>query len=303
MIFSCSPTLSLFFQHSNTEGYLKTSSSCSDVNLPDPAAMLAVCVYSTKTWETCTQDSFSASTSLSVSFFTFLVESATSAVTHRPASQQVSVQLQYSHITTRQFFDRIHFLPFVPKGHCYLSAVDRSDQVTATPTWTPTSLCTNILRGPSVCSSKGPPGSLFMHKAKLHLCVCVCVCHQGLVIRSDRHSSVTRCCCSGRGIFFPPMHSIGVELINLSVLLLDCTHDESGHGLDLLSEGGLSLKDGIYLDWMLQWLHRHTETQKWENHTAHQLRAGKVCVGEAAEGVDSAVSSAAKKQPSIVVFC
>lgn len=41
---------------------------------------------------------------------------------------------------------------------------------------------------------------------------------------------------------------MGLELINLSVLLLDYTDDEIGDGLDLLSEGGLSLKDGIYLD-------------------------------------------------------
>lgn len=44
------------------------------------------------------------------------------------------------------------------------------------------------------------------------------------------------------------MHNMGLELINLSVLLLDYTDDEFGDGLDLLSEGGLSLKDGIYLD-------------------------------------------------------
>lgn len=44
------------------------------------------------------------------------------------------------------------------------------------------------------------------------------------------------------------MHNMGLELINLSVLLLDYTDDEIGDGLDLLSEGGLSLKDGIYLD-------------------------------------------------------
>ena len=50
------------------------------------------------------------------------------------------------------------------------------------------------------------------------------------------------------GILFSLMHNIGLELINLSVLLLDYTHDEYGHGLDLLSEGGLSLKDAVYLD-------------------------------------------------------
>lgn len=48
------------------------------------------------------------------------------------------------------------------------------------------------------------------------------------------------------------MHNIGLELINLSVLLLDYAHDEFGDGFDVLSEGGLSLKGEIYLDRMLQ---------------------------------------------------
>lgn len=43
------------------------------------------------------------------------------------------------------------------------------------------------------------------------------------------------------------MHNIGLELINLSVLVLDYTHDEFRGGSDLLSAGGLSLKEGIYL--------------------------------------------------------
>lgn len=50
------------------------------------------------------------------------------------------------------------------------------------------------------------------------------------------------------GIFFSLMYNIGLKLINLSVLLLDYTRDEGSEGLDLLSEGGLSLKNGIYLD-------------------------------------------------------
>lgn len=88
-----------------------------------------------ETRETCTQHFFSALTSPSVSFFTFVVQSATSAVTHRPASQQVSVRLQYSHITTRQFFNVIYSLLFVPK------------KVTATsPLWT-----TQIRRQPQQC--------------------------------------------------------------------------------------------------------------------------------------------------------
>lgn len=63
-------------------------------------------------------------TGLSVSFFTFLVQSATSAVTHRPASQQGGARRQYSHISPRQFFHGICVLPFVPKGHGYLSSAD-----------------------------------------------------------------------------------------------------------------------------------------------------------------------------------
>lgn len=52
---------------------------------------------------------------------------------------------------------------------------------------------------------------------------------------------------AGWGIFFSLTHNnIGLELINLSPLLLDYTHEPSDV-LDLLSEGGLSLKDGIYL--------------------------------------------------------
>lgn len=70
------------------------------------------------------------------------------------------------------------------------------------------------------------------------------------MIRGDRHSSVKQPCAVAAdwGIFFSLMHNIGLELINLSVLLLDYTCDERSHGLDLLSEGGLLLKDGIYLD-------------------------------------------------------
>lgn len=69
-------------------------------------------------------------------------------------------------------------------------------------------------------------------------------------MRSDRHSSVKQPCAVAAdwGIFFSLMHNMGLELINLSVLLLDYTRDECGHGLDLLSERGLLLKDGIYLD-------------------------------------------------------
>ncbi len=76
-----------------------------------------------------------------------------------------------------------------------------------------------------------------------------CVCHQGLVIRGDRHSVVKRLCddATDSGIFFLPTPNLVLELINLSVLL-DYTRDECGYGLDLLSKGGLSLKDGIYLD-------------------------------------------------------
>ena len=48
------------------------------------------------------------------SFFLFLhfVESTTLAVTDQPTSQQVSVQVPYSHIGARQFSDGVHFLPF-----------------------------------------------------------------------------------------------------------------------------------------------------------------------------------------------
>lgn len=78
----------------------------------------------------------------------------------------------------------------------------------------------------------------------------MCLYDQGLVIRSDRRSSVKRLCAVAADwdIFFSLMHNIGLELINLSVLPLDYTRDECGHGLDLLSEEGLSLKEGIYLD-------------------------------------------------------
>ena len=62
--------------------------------------------------------------------------------------------------------------------------------------------------------------------------------------QSNRLHSVTADC----RIFFPPTHGIGLELINLSLLLLDYTGDESGNGLDLLSGGELSPKDGIHLD-------------------------------------------------------
>lgn len=56
---------------------------------------------------------------------------------------------------------------------------------------------------------------------------------------------------------------------------------------------GVSLKNGIYPEQTPRWLRRHDETPKWENHTAHPLRAGKFSAAEAAEGVDSDVSSAA----------
>lgn len=46
---------------------------------------------------------------------------------------------------------------------------------------------------------------------------------------------------------------------------------------------------------MLQQLCRHAGTPEWENHTTHQLRAGKFSVTEATEGVDSAVSSTHKE--------
>lgn len=103
------------------------------------------------------------------------------------------------------------------------------------------------------CSSKGLPGSPLSVPAH-NWSPSACVCHQGRVIRSDRHSSAKQLCtvAADWGIFFSLMHNIGLELINLSVLLLDYTRDERGDGLDLLSEGGLSLKDGIYLDWMPQ---------------------------------------------------
>lgn len=58
---------------------------------------------------------------LSVSFFTFLEQSAASAVTHRPASQQGGARLQYRHISTHQFFHGIRLRPFVPKGRGHLS--------------------------------------------------------------------------------------------------------------------------------------------------------------------------------------
>lgn len=40
-----------------------------------------------------------------------------------------------------------------------------------------------------------------------------------------------------------PLTHIGLELIHVSVLLLDYTHD----GLESLGEGWLSLREGIYL--------------------------------------------------------
>lgn len=179
-------------------------------------------------------------TSLSVSFFTFLAESATSAVTHRPASQQVSVQLQYSHITTRQFFDGLHFPPFVSKGHGYLSAVDHSDQMTDT---TSVLVHKNSLRGPSGCRALWPCSSVYSPCTRTQLHLCVNVCHQGPAIGSDRRSSVKRLCAAAAdwGIYFSVMHNIGLELIDLSLLLLDYRHDECGEGSDILSEGGLSL--------------------------------------------------------------
>lgn len=82
------------------------------------------------------------------------------------------------------------------------------------------------------------------------------------------------------------MNNIGRELINLSVLLLECTHDESGAGLDLSSWRRLSLEDGIYPSRLNASAASptHTATPKWESHTAHPLRAGAACAGE---GVDS----------------
>lgn len=75
-----------------------------------------------------------------------------------------------------------------------------------------------------------------------------------VIIRTDKHPSVKRLHTAAADcrIYFSLVHNIGLELINLSLLLLDYTCDESGDGLDLLSEGGLLLDGGIYLDQKLQ---------------------------------------------------
>lgn len=126
--------------------------------------MPALCVQSRKHNKRAHRIPSLLPTSLSVSFFTFLDESATSAVTHRPASQQVSVRLQYRHITTRQFFDGLHFPPLVSKGHGYLSAVDHSDQMTDT---TSVSAHRNSLRGPSGCRARFDPAALKTRRCSL----------------------------------------------------------------------------------------------------------------------------------------
>lgn len=99
-------------------------------------------------------------------------------------------------------------------------------------------LCANILHGLTVCR----PIWSFMN-------TCVIKAFWPGLIGSRQSNG---CVLLKQRIFSSLMHNIGLELINLSVILLDYTRDECGDGLDLLSEGGLSLKDGIYLDWMLQ---------------------------------------------------
>lgn len=67
------------------------------------------------------------------------------------------------------------------------------------------------------------------------------------------------------GLFFSLTRHICLELINVSLLLLGCTCDECGDGLDLLSEGGLSLSDGLYLRLNAS---AASSAPKWETHTA-----------------------------------
>lgn len=69
------------------------------------------------------------------------------------------------------------------------------------------------------------------------------------------------------------MHNIGLEVINLSALPLEYLHDDLGESWNVLSEGGLSLKDGIYPD--LSSVVLQAQTPMWENHTTHHLRDGK----------------------------
>lgn len=44
------------------------------------------------------------------------------------------------------------------------------------------------------------------------------------------------------------MDNIGLEVINLSALPLEYLRHDLGESWNVLSEGGLSLKDGIYPD-------------------------------------------------------
>lgn len=85
------------------------------------------------------------------------------------------------------------------------------------------------------------------------------------------------------GVFFSLTHHIFLELINLSLLLLHCTCDGSRDGLDLLSEGAFTQRR------TLSGLNASvaSSTQKWENHTLHELRTGKFCFGVAINGFTS----------------
>lgn len=156
------------------------------------------------------------------------MEIVPSAVTHRPASQQASAWLQCGHITTRQFFS-VNPLPTF--------CAQRSRP----------SLRCGALRSQDVNAEKTLTlqGSLFVILEQLNS---ICAYVFNFKAPARRGGDVLICVAADWGIFLPLTHNIGLDLINLSPLLPDHTRDESSDGLDLLSEGRLSLKDGIYLD-------------------------------------------------------